>query len=134
MRKEKGPASMSRTISNLFASALQVFAAFGVVAAASAAETKTIRIGVIQPMSGNFAPYAQESEPAFEYIINKINAEGGIKSMGGAKIELLLADDASQGARTATEARRLATEENVAMIVGGLLSPEMLAIRRWSTN
>jgi ABC-type branched-subunit amino acid transport system substrate-binding protein len=48
--------------------------------------------------------------------------------MGGAKIELLRADDASQGARTATEARRLATEENVAMIVGGLLSPQMLAI------
>jgi branched-chain amino acid transport system substrate-binding protein len=95
---------------------------------ASAADVKTIRIGVIQPMSGNFAPYAQESEPAFEYVVNKINAEGGIKSMGGAKIELLLADDASQGARTATEARRLATEENVAMIVGGLLSPQMLAI------
>src|SRR5947209_20040140 len=92
---------------------------------ASAADVKTIRIGVIQPMSGNFAPYAQESQPAFEYVVNKINAEGGIKRMGGAKIELLLADDASQGARTATEARRLATEENVAMIVGGLLSPQM---------
>ena len=119
---------MSRMIAKLFAFGLQAFAALGLTAAASAADTKTIRIGVIQPMSGNFAPYAQESEPAFEYIVNKINAEGGIKSMGGAKIELLLADDASQGARTATEARRLATEENVAMIVGGLLSPQMLAI------
>jgi ABC-type branched-subunit amino acid transport system substrate-binding protein len=102
--------------------------ALAMVGSASAADVKTIRIGVIQPMSGNFAPYAQESEPAFEYVVNKINSEGGIKSMGGAKIELLLADDASQGARTATEARRLATEENVAMIVGGLLSPQMLAI------
>src|SRR3954465_12622215 len=119
---------MSRMMSKLFASALQAFAAFVLIAAASAAETQTIRIGVIQPMSGNFAPYAQESEPAFEYVINKINAEGGIKSMGGAKIELLLADDASQGARTATEARRLATEDNVAMIVGGFLSPQMLAV------
>jgi branched-chain amino acid transport system substrate-binding protein len=110
-----------------FGLGLHALGALAFAGAAHAAD-KVVRIGVIQPMSGNFAPYAQESEPAFEYIVNKINAEGGIKSMGGAKIELILADDASQGARTATEARRLATEENVAMIVGGLLSPQMLAI------
>ncbi|MEA2861224.1 MAG: branched-chain amino acid transport system substrate-binding protein [Methylobacteriaceae bacterium] len=119
---------MLRMIAKAFAFVLPALAGAWLTPGISAAETKSIRIGVIQPMSGNFASYAQESEPAFEYIINKINAEGGIKSMGGAKIELLLADDASQGARTATEARRLATEENVAMIVGGLLSPQMLAI------
>ncbi len=119
---------MSRITATALAVVVQALAALGIAGAAYAADTKVVRIGVIQPMSGNFAPYAQESEPAFEYIIKKINAEGGIKSMGGAKIELILADDASQGARTATEARRLATEENVAMIVGGLLSPQMLAV------
>jgi ABC-type branched-subunit amino acid transport system substrate-binding protein len=119
---------MLRMIAKAFGFVLPALAGAWLTPGMSAAETKSIRIGVIQPMSGNFASYAQESEPAFEYIINKINAEGGIKSMGGAKVELLVADDASQGARTATEARRLATEENVAMIVGGLLSPQMLAI------
>ena len=48
--------------------------------------------------------------------------------MGGAKIELVLADDASQPARTAAEARRLASEENVAMLVGTILSAQMLAL------
>lgn len=92
------------------------------------AQPKTVKIGVIQPISGNLSPYAQEGQPALEYIFNKINAEGGIKSMGGAQIQLVVADDASQPARTASEARRLITQEDVSLIVGTLLSGQMLGI------
>lgn len=92
------------------------------------AQTKTIKIGMIQPMSGSFAAYAQEGQPAFQYIIDKINADGGVKSMGGAKIEVLLADDTSQPARTAAEARRLITEEKVALVTGTILSGQMMAL------
>jgi branched-chain amino acid transport system substrate-binding protein len=88
----------------------------------------TIRIGVINSMSGALAAYAQEGQPAFEYVINKINAEGGIRSKGGAKIELVMADDTSQPARTAAEARRLVTEENVQLLAGTILSAQMLAL------
>lgn len=93
---------------------------------ASAADT--IRIGVVNSMSGGLAAYAQEGQPAFEYIIKKINAEGGIKSKGGAKIELVLADDTSQPARTAAEARRLITEEKIQLLTGTILSAQMLAL------
>jgi ABC-type branched-subunit amino acid transport system substrate-binding protein len=79
-------------------------------------------------MSGGLAAYAQEGQPAFEHIIKKINAEGGIKSKGGAKIELVLADDTSQPARTAAEARRLITEEKVQLLTGTILSAQMLAL------
>ncbi len=82
------------------------------IRSAGAAEP-AIRIGMVNSMSGGLAAYAQEGQPAFEYIIKKINAEGGIKSKGGARIELVLADDTSQPARTAAEARRLITEEKV---------------------
>lgn len=92
------------------------------------AEPAPIRIGVINSMSGGYAAYAQEGHPAFEYIINRINAAGGIKSLGGAKIELVLADDTSQAARCATEARRLVTEEKVNLLTGTILSPQMLAL------
>jgi ABC-type branched-subunit amino acid transport system substrate-binding protein len=88
----------------------------------------TIRVGVVNSMSGGLAAYAQEGQPAFEYIIKKINAEGGIKSKGGAKIELIQADDTSQPARTATEARRLITEEKVQLLTGTILSAQMLAL------
>ncbi len=92
------------------------------------AQGATIRIGLIQSLSGNLSAYAQEGQPAIDYLVGKINAAGGIKSMGGAKIEMILADDASQPARTAAEARRLITEEKVALLVGTILSAQMLAI------
>ena len=87
-----------------------------------------MRIGVINSMSGPYAAYAQEGHPAFSYVIDRINAAGGIKSMGGAKIELVLADDTSQPARCATEARRLLTEDKVDLLHGTILSSQMLAI------
>lgn len=125
---------MSKRKSVTRRAALQAIAGASAIALAPAfirsarAQAKTIRIGMIQPMSGGLAAYAQEGEPAFEYIINKINAEGGIKSMGGAKIEVVLADDTSQPARTAAEARRLVTQEHVALLTGSILSAQMMAI------
>lgn len=88
----------------------------------------TVRIGLIQSMSGSLAPYSQEGQPALDYITKKINDAGGIKSLGGAKIEYVMADDASQPARTAAEARRLVTEEKVSMLAGTILSAQMLAL------
>ena len=96
--------------------------------AAARAEPKPIKIGVIQPMSGSLSSYAQEGEPVFEYMIRKINAQGGIKSMGGAKIEVILADDASQPSRTAAEARRLVSQHDVVLLTGTILSGQMLAL------
>jgi branched-chain amino acid transport system substrate-binding protein len=92
------------------------------------AQGAPVRIGVINSMSGPYAAYAQEGHPAFLYVIDQINAAGGIKSMGGAKIELVLADDTSQPARCATEVRRLLTEEKVDLLHGTILSSQMLAI------
>jgi len=94
----------------------------------AAAQSRAIRIGVVNSMSGSYSAYAQEGHPAFVFIVDKINATGGIKSLGGAKLELVLADDTSQPARTAVEARRLITEEKVALLTGSILSAQMLAL------
>ncbi|OKO81313.1 hypothetical protein AC630_14605 [Bradyrhizobium sp. AS23.2] len=96
--------------------------------AGKAEDAKTVRIGVLDSMTGVFSDFGQQGRPAFQYVIDKVNKDGGIKSMGGAKIELVLADSASQAGRAATEARRLITQENVSLVVGVLLTPEMLAV------
>ena len=95
---------------------------------ARAQGASVIKVGLIQPMSGNLSPYAQEGQPVIEYLFDKINSEGGIKSMGGARIQAVLADDSSEPARAAIEARRLATQENVSVMMGTLLSSQMLGI------
>lgn len=92
------------------------------------AEPAPIKIGVINSMSGGLSAYAQEGQPALEFMVKKINDAGGIKSKGGAKIQLIQADDTSQPARTATEARRLVTEEKVQLLTGTILSAQMLAL------
>lgn len=92
------------------------------------AQAAPIRIGMIQPMSGGLAAYATEGQPVFDYVIRKINEGGGIKSLGGAKVEIVLADDTSQPSRTAAEARRLVTEAGCTMLVGSILSAQMLAL------
>ena len=89
---------------------------------------RIIRVGMILPISGNLAQYAANMFPPFRYIVDKINEEGGIKSMGGAKIELVVADNASGSAGTASEARRLISQEKVSFIAGPLVTSEMLAL------
>ena len=113
-------------LSKWFASAASACAI--VAAAPTWAADQVVKIGSIQSLSGAYSAYAEEGQPVFDYYIKKINAEGGIKSMGGAKIEVILADDASQPARTAAEARRLITQDNVSMLVGTILSGQMLAL------
>lgn len=93
-----------------------------------AQSAKTIRVGMILPISGNLAQYAANMFPPFKFIVDRINAEGGIKSMNGARIELVVADNASGSAGTASEARRLVTQEKVSFIAGPLVTSEMLAL------
>jgi branched-chain amino acid transport system substrate-binding protein len=91
---------------------------------------KAIRVGVLQPLSGSQATYGRETQPVIEHLVKKINAAGGIKSMGGAKLELVVADTASQSAQAAREAIRLITQENVDVLIGALLTNDMLAATR----
>ena len=91
-------------------------------------QVKPIRIGVLNSMTGALASYGQEGQPAFEHLIGVINASGGIKSKGGARIELVPADDASQPAKAAEEARRLIVQEGVHLLVGSIQSVQMIAL------
>ena len=101
-------------------------AALGSLSMRARAQEKTVRIGVIQPMSGHQAAYGQQGQAALQAVVSDINASGGIKSLGGAKLEMILADDGSQPSRTASELRRLVTEENVSVVIGTLLTNELL--------
>ena len=96
--------------------------------AASAQGSRVVRVGMILPISGNLAQYAANMFPPFRYVIDQVNSEGGIKSMGGSKIELVVADNATGSAGTASEARRLIEQEKVSFLAGPLVTSEMLAL------
>jgi ABC-type branched-subunit amino acid transport system substrate-binding protein len=90
----------------------------------AAASAKDIQIGVILPLSGRYADAGSSFLRGIRIIVDNINQNGGIKSMGGATINLVVADDASEAVKTSFEARRLMTEGKVAFILGPYSTPE----------
>jgi len=56
------------------------------------AQPKTIKIAAIHTVTGALAEPGQACRLAAQIAVDEVNAAGGIKSMGGAKFELMLGD------------------------------------------
>jgi branched-chain amino acid transport system substrate-binding protein len=85
---------------------------------ASAQTPKTIKVGLILPLSGPSASLGQYIREGMEFIMERVNQAGGIKSMGGAKIVLEVADSRGQPEVGMSEAERLIVKEKVVALTG----------------
>ena len=103
-----------------------VASTFGVPQLLKAAP-KTIKIGAVHPVTGGLAFIGQGMRQAALLAADYINSRGGIKSMGGAKIKLLLGDSETKPAVGRQEADRLINEGAV-MLVGPFQSGTAMAI------
>jgi branched-chain amino acid transport system substrate-binding protein len=101
-----------------------VAAALGLGLVAPIAAQTPMKVGVVLPLSGRNAAAGQSNLFGMRLVVDMINAAGGIKSLGGAKIELVVADNASVPVSSAGEARRLIENERVAFILGPYATPE----------
>jgi branched-chain amino acid transport system substrate-binding protein len=97
--------------------ALLVLALLGSVPRAMAADT-VVKVGNIEPLSGPSAALGQQGKFARDMAVEEINAAGGIKSLGGAKIELIYADSESKPEKGVAEAERLINTEKVHVLTG----------------
>ena len=86
-----------------------------------------IKIGTIQPLSGALAFAGTQCLVGIKIAADKINAAGGIKSLGGAKIELVSADSQGKPEVGSAEVERLITRERVAALVGAYQSATTVA-------
>ena len=77
-----------------------------------------VKIGVLMPLSGANATAGEYQLNGIEMVKDYINANGGIESMGGATIELVVSDTAGDVENGMTEMERLITVENVTAVVG----------------
>jgi branched-chain amino acid transport system substrate-binding protein len=116
---------MSRPLSFSRRRLLQSGAA-GVVAALSApsvlrAQGSSIKIGILHPVSGALSYSGQQGRLGAQLAIDAINGAGGIKSLGGARIEPALGDAQStpEGGNAEVEKMNAA---GVAAVVGGYAS------------
>jgi branched-chain amino acid transport system substrate-binding protein len=82
---------------------------------------RTVKIGMIQPMTGMFAYNGQQSMAGAKIAADEINARGGIKSLGGAKIELVIGDSQSKPEAAVAEVDKL-SEQGISCFLGGYAS------------
>jgi branched-chain amino acid transport system substrate-binding protein len=108
------------------ATAMLVAAPF--VVRSTFAQGAAINIGVIQPLSGANAQFGINSRNGIELVADNINAAGGIKALGGAKINLIVSDATSNPTAASTAAQRLITQNELTAILGAYVSSLTLAI------
>src|SRR5262249_50708842 len=92
------------------------------------AQTPAINIGVIQPLSGANAQFGINCRNGIELVADAINAAGGIKALGGAKINLIVSDATSNPTTAPTVAQRLIAQNELTAVLGAFASSLTLAI------
>lgn len=90
------------------------------------AQTPVVKVGILQPVTGALAHDGDLGRLGAEMAINEINAAGGIKSLGGAKLEMVFGDARSMPEAGTQEVERMQAD-GVSAIVGGFASPICLA-------
>src|SRR5258706_3360827 len=95
----------------------------------AAAQTKDVEVGLIAQMSGPYARQGQVMKMAADMAIETVNQQGGIKSMGGAKLKLEVFDagDSVEKAKDAAQ-RMVADAPNLVVATGAYLSSFTLAV------
>ena len=91
------------------------------------AQPKTIKIAAIHCVTGPLAEPGQACRLAAQIAADHVNATGGIKSMGGAKLELLLGDTQTKADVARSEAERL-VNAGAQMLMGTFNSSDTAAI------
>ncbi|WP_439671614.1 ABC-type transporter, periplasmic component: HAAT family [Cupriavidus necator] len=90
------------------------------------AQPRPVRIGVLHPVTGALAFSGTQCRAGALLAIADINAAGGIKSLGGARLEAVLGDAQSQPEIGAAEVEKM-NEAGVSAVVGAYASAICLA-------
>jgi branched-chain amino acid transport system substrate-binding protein len=86
-----------------------------------------IKIGVLHPVSGALSYSGQQGRLGATIAIEEINAAGGLKALGGAKLDAVLGDAQSTPDGGTAEVEKM-NSAGVAVVVGGYASSICLAV------
>jgi len=100
------------------------------------AQPKPIKVGLVHPVSGGLAYSGGQSRMGAQMAIDEINAAGGIRAMGGAKLEALLGDSQSRPEVGVSEVERM-EQDGVSAYLGcfasGIALPATQAAAKYNT-
>jgi len=86
---------------------------------AQALKGREITLGAIVPSSGPFAEWGRTNTVTLQMLEKQVNDAGGID---GAKLKIVIVDDATRPAQAANDLRKLAGDDKVLAIAGPLTS------------
>src|SRR6516165_6700963 len=87
------------------------------------AQQKEVKLGVIAPISGPWARQGDLMLKGAQLAVDDINAQGGIKSLGGAKLKLMSFDTGDSVEKAKNAAQRMVSEEpDLVAATGSFLS------------
>ena len=75
------------------------------------AQTKDVKVALIAPMSGPWARQGELMKKGGDLAIKHINAAGGIKALGGAKMQLVVIDAGDSVEKAKNAAQRMVSQE-----------------------
>ncbi len=84
----------------------------------------TVKVGLIGPLTGDVAVYGVPVSQAAKLAVDQINGKGGIN---GRQVALITEDSRCDAGAANTAMQKLATQDKVVGIIGGLCSSETLA-------
>jgi branched-chain amino acid transport system substrate-binding protein len=90
------------------------------------AQPAPVKVGLIHPVTGFVAYNGQQSRLGATMAIEDVNKAGGIKGMGGARLEALLGDSQSKVEVGVSEVEKM-NEQGVAAYIGCFQSPVGIA-------
>jgi branched-chain amino acid transport system substrate-binding protein len=104
----------------------------GLVLAATAANAEdTIKVGVIQPLTGSVAYNGTTDVNGSKLALDEINAKGGVL---GKKMELVIEDGQCRPANSVSAAEKLIQRDKVVAISGAFCSSSTLAVMSVAAN
>jgi branched-chain amino acid transport system substrate-binding protein len=116
----------------MLTAALSGSSAFGGSSGSASAKANPIKLGVLTPLTGTFAPWGIQARAGMALAVNEINRSGGVKGKGQRRLlNLDVADDQSTNTTAAIEGFRRLTEQDHVVAIGGVIgSPTALATAR----
>ncbi len=82
-----------------------------------------LKIGFVTSLTGPFTGWGVPASIVYQWVVDQVNKEGGIKSMGGAKVELYISDCESDPKKVATEVEKMITLRKPQVMLNVIGSP-----------
>ena len=82
------------------------------------AQSKEVKVGLLAPLTGVSASWGQRSYWGFLLAAQLINEAGGIKSMGGTKVKIVVGDTESKPEVAGIQAEKLIADKEILLLTG----------------